>query len=93
MQLPSGSMYPDSIWDLPTIRVPYFGVLIIRILLFRDYIFGNPHRLWPSKYLCIGTTSRPSRLFGHMDLLGLWCCKALAEAPRVTSSLKKAFEP
>ena len=23
------------IWDFPKIRVPYFGVLIIRILLFR----------------------------------------------------------
>ena len=24
-----------STWDFPRIRVPYFGVLIIRILLFR----------------------------------------------------------
>ena len=24
-----------SIWEFPKIRVPYFGVLIIRILLFR----------------------------------------------------------
>ena len=30
------SWKPDSaIWDFPKIRVPYFGVLIIRILLFR----------------------------------------------------------
>ena len=25
----------ESIWEFPKIRVPYFGVLIIRILLFR----------------------------------------------------------
>ena len=25
----------NPIWDFPKIRVPYFGVLIIRILLFR----------------------------------------------------------
>ena len=25
----------DPIWDFPKIRVPYFGVLTIRILLFR----------------------------------------------------------
>ena len=24
-----------DIWDFPKIRVPYFGVLIVRILLFR----------------------------------------------------------
>ena len=34
-------------WDFPKIRVPYFGVLIIRTLLFNGTIgspiFGNPH--------------------------------------------------
>ena len=25
----------EGVWDFPKIRVPYFGVLIIRILLFR----------------------------------------------------------
>ena len=33
-------------WDFPRIRVPYFGVLVIRILLFRVYwgplFWGNP---------------------------------------------------
>ena len=42
MKLPSGSMYPNSIWDFPKIRVPYFGVLIIRILLFRVLYFRKP---------------------------------------------------
>ena len=26
---------PSPIWDFPKIRVPYLGVLIVRILLFR----------------------------------------------------------
>ena len=30
-------------WDFPNIRVPYFGVLIIRILLFRARQQGPQH--------------------------------------------------
>ena len=34
---------PDPRWEFPKIGVPYFGVLIIRILLFRVlYLFGSP---------------------------------------------------
>ena len=32
----------EEIWEFPIIRVPYFGVLIIRILLFGGTIFGPP---------------------------------------------------
>ena len=31
---------PITIWDFPKTRVPYFGVLIIRILLFRVLYLG-----------------------------------------------------
>ena len=39
----------EFIWEFRTFGVPYFGVLIIRVLLFRvlhyvgSPIFGNPH--------------------------------------------------
>ena len=38
----------SRMWDFPKIRVPYVGVLIMRILLFRvlssgPLFFGNPH--------------------------------------------------
>ena len=29
------------IWDFPKIRVPYFGVLVIKILLFRGPLFSE----------------------------------------------------
>ena len=32
----------ETRWDCPKIGVPYFGVLIIRILLFRVLYFGKP---------------------------------------------------
>ena len=35
-------MKPVSTWGFPKINNPYFGVLIIRILLFRGTISGSP---------------------------------------------------
>ena len=37
------SLLTNTIWDVPKIRVPYFGVLIIRILLFRGLYWGVPY--------------------------------------------------
>ena len=34
------ALNPGDTWDFPKIRAPYFGVLIIRILLFRVLYWG-----------------------------------------------------
>ena len=39
---PSSSKAGLAKWDFPKIRVPYFGVLTIRILLFKGTILGCP---------------------------------------------------
>ena len=44
----------SSMWEFPKMGVPYFGVLIIRILLFRvlywdPLIFGNSHVPCPAR--------------------------------------------
>ena len=33
-------------WDFPKIRVPYFGVLMVRILLFKVLCYGKPLCGW-----------------------------------------------